>query len=133
MLNQENNNFKVVESFVAFLLAFLLPTPRLGSNLEDRNLHSQCGNLVPGSIGSKVDLFFFFFLVSLGPHPRHMEVPRLGIELELRLLAYTTAAAMWDPSQVCDLHHSSWQHWILSPMSKTRDQTRILMDTSRVH
>ena len=23
-------------------------------------------------------LFFFFFLVFLGPHPRHMEVPRLG-------------------------------------------------------
>ena len=23
---------------------------------------------------------FFFFLVFLGPHPRHMEVPRPGIE-----------------------------------------------------
>ena len=27
--------------------------------------------------------FFFFFLVFLGPHPQHMEVPRLGVELEL--------------------------------------------------
>ena len=25
---------------------------------------------------------------------RHMEVPRLGVELELQLLAYTTATAM---------------------------------------
>ena len=34
----------------------------------------------------------------LEPHPWHMEVPRLGIRLELQLLAYTTAAAKWDPS-----------------------------------
>ena len=27
--------------------------------------------------------FFFFFLVYLGQHPWHMEVPRLGVELEL--------------------------------------------------
>ena len=26
---------------------------------------------------------FFFFLVFLGPHLRHMEVPRLGVKLEL--------------------------------------------------
>ena len=34
-------------------------------------------------------LFFFFFL---GPHPWHMEVPRLSTELELQLPAYATAA-----------------------------------------
>ena len=28
-------------------------------------------------------LFFFFFLSFLGPHPWHMEVPRLGVEQEL--------------------------------------------------
>ena len=32
--------------------------------------------------------FFFFFL---GLHPWHVEVPRLGVELELELPAYTTA------------------------------------------
>ena len=36
-----------------------------------------------------------------------MEVPRLGVKLELWLLAYTTARAMWDPSQVFDLNHNS--------------------------
>ena len=30
--------------------------------------------------------FFFFFFGSLGLHLRHMEVPRLGVELELQLL-----------------------------------------------
>ena len=43
-----------------------------------------------------------------------MEVPRL------QLLAYTTATAMQDLSCVCDLHHSSWQHQILNPLSKVR-------------
>ena len=36
-----------------------------------------------------------------------MEVPRLGVQLELQLQAYATTTAMWDPSHVCDLHHSS--------------------------
>ena len=44
--------------------------------------------------------FFFFFLVFLGPHLRHMEVPRLGVEAELQLPAYTTATATPDPSHI---------------------------------
>ena len=40
---------------------------------------------------------------------RHMEVPGLGIESELRRLAYTTAtaAATWEPSCICDLRLSN--------------------------
>ena len=62
-----------------------------------------------------------------------MEVPRLGVELELQLLAYATATATLDPSHVCDLHHSSQQPRILNPLSKARDQNHILMDASQVH
>ena len=36
-----------------------------------------------------------------------MEVPRLGVKLELQLPAYTTATATPEPSRVCDLHHRS--------------------------
>ena len=75
---------------------------------------------------------FFFFLLFLGPLPRHMEVPRLGVESELQLLAYTTATAMPDPSHVWDLHHSSWQRRILNPLSEAGDQTSVLMDASQV-
>jgi len=59
-----------------------------------------------------------------------MEVRRLGVQLELHLLAYTTAIAMWDLSCVCDLHHNSWQCWILNPLSEAGDGTLILMDAS---
>ena len=61
-----------------------------------------------------------------------MEVPRLGVELELQLPAYAIATAMPDLSCVCDLHHSSQQHRILNLLSEVRDRTRILMDTSQV-
>ena len=61
-----------------------------------------------------------------------MEVLRLGVKSELQLLAYTTVTATQDPSHICDLHHSSQQHWILNPLSKARDQTCILMDTSQI-
>ena len=80
---------------------------------------------------SSISVFFFLF-VFLGPNPWHMKVPRLGVQLELKLLAYTTATAMPDPSYICNLHQSSWQHQILNPLSKARGQTCILMDTSWV-
>ena len=43
-------------------------------------------------------LFSFFFFSFLGPHPRRMDVSSLGVELELQLLAYTTATAIPDLS-----------------------------------
>ena len=41
-----------------------------------------------------------------------------------------TATAMPDLSCICNLHHSSWQHRVLNPLSEARDQTHVLMDTS---
>ena len=83
----------------------------------------------------QLDSFFFFFFVFLGPHPEHMEVPRLGVKLELQLQlpAYTTETATPDLSHVCELHHSSWQHRILNPPREARDRIHVLMGTSQVH
>ena len=44
----------------------------------------------------------------------------------------TTATAKPHLSLVCDLHHSSRQHWILNPLSEARNWTCVLMDTSQV-
>ena len=77
-------------------------------------------------------IYLFIYFCFLGPPPWHMEVPWLGVESELQLPAYTTATAMWNPSCICDLHHSSQQHQVFNPLSKARDQTRILMDTCQI-
>ena len=74
--------------------------------------------------------WFIYLFCFLGPHPQHMEVPRLGVKLELPLPP--TATATPDLSPICDLHHSSWQCWILNPLREARDWTCILKDASWV-
>ena len=73
---------------------------------------------------------FVIVVVLLGPHPRHMEVPSLGVESELQLPSYATATH--DLICICDLHHSSWQHQILNLWSEIRDQTRNLLVPNRI-
>ena len=85
-------------------------------------------NMVQISIYLRFKIFVFF----LNLQPQHMEVSRLGVELELQPPAYTTATAKQDPSHICDLYHSSQQCWILNPQSKARDRTCNLMVPSRI-
>ena len=73
-----------------------------------------------------------FFLVFLGPYLQHMEVPRLGVESELQLLAYATATAAPDMSHDCDLHQSSGQCWILNPLSH-QGTPRVLFHVNNFH
>ena len=77
-------------------------------------------------------LFYFIFILFLRLHLWHIQVPRVGVELELQLQAFTTATATRDLGHICDLHHSSWQHQILNPLSESRDRTCTLMNTSQV-
>ena len=76
-------------------------------------------------VGGITFLQFIYLLVCLfvflGQQLWHMEVPKLGVELELQLPSSATATTTWDPGQVCDLHHSSQQHQILNPVSVVRD------------
>ena len=44
----------------------------------------------------------YLFISFLWPHLYLMEVPRLGVELELHLLAYDTTIAMWDLNHFCN-------------------------------
>ena len=77
-------------------------------------------------------LSFFPFSCFLWLHQRRMEVPRLRVESEVQLPAYTTATATRDLSCISDLHHNSWQMWFLNPLRKARDQTCVFVDTSQV-
>ena len=72
-------------------------------------LRLPAGNPLPASFSGIESFSSFFFLVFLSPHPQHTEVPRPGVESELRLPAYSTATAIQDPSRVYNLHHSSQQ------------------------
>ena len=91
------------------------------------------GNLLTGDTVSSFFggffcfVFIFVFFAFLGLHPRHMEVPGLGVKSELRLPAYVTATATQDPSCFCDLYFSSWQCWILNPLSEARPPQRELL------
>ena len=67
--------------------------------------------------------FFFFFFGFFGPHPWHMEIPRLGVASELQLPAHATATATPDLSCMCNLHCSSRQRQILDPLSEAWDRT----------
>ena len=80
-----------------------------------------------GRTGQILLIYFCF----LGPHLRHMEVPRLGVASELQLPAHTTATATPDPSCVSDLRYSSRQEWILNPLSKARDGTCVLTEDKK--
>ena len=72
-------------------------------------------------------LFCFVLFCSLGPHPWHVEVPRLGVQSELQLLSFATATATSETSCICHLYHSLRQCWILKPLSRAGDRTRNLM------
>ena len=92
-----------------------------------------CRDATNPIVGTPLWWVVFFYFVGL--HLRHLQVLRLCVELELQLQlpSYITVTAMPDLSIVFDLHHTSEQCQILNPLSKTRDQTCILMDTSWVH
>ena len=89
------------------------------------------GNKADTAVRRDRECFILSYFIYLS-NKINVEVPRLGVKLELQLLAYITATAMLDLSHICDLHHSLWQHRILNPLKEARDGTYVLMDTSWV-
>ena len=102
------------------------------TNASTATQATSAGFLTHGAMAGTPLTFFFWRGGGLGPHPRHMEVPRIWAKLELQLPAYTTATTTLDPSHVCNLHHSSWQCQIFNPLSEARDWTYILMNASQI-
>ena len=71
-------------------------------------------------------LFIFFFLLF-----RSETMAFGGSQARGWIGATAIGWGMQDLSPICDLHHSSWQHWILNPLSDARDWTCNLTVTSR--
>ena len=80
------------------------------------NIIIDC-NIVLYNVLFEFLIYYTFSFFLFRAHLQHMKVPRLGGELELQLMAFATVTATQDPSHICDLHCSSWQHQILNPLS----------------
>ena len=70
----------------------------------------------PYLAANQYSMAFFFFFFFFCPYLWHMEGARRWFELWLQLPASTTVTATPDPSHVCDLCCSLWEHWILNPL-----------------
>jgi len=73
--------------------------------------------------------YFFSFIFVAAPVAYRSSQARGRIGTVTAAEVYTTAMAGPDPSHICDPCHTFLQYWILNPLRKARDQTRILMDT----
>ena len=115
--SQESISALASLSYLCFRVKHFSPQPLQAVSLPQKIPRTFFFNLI----------FFFVFLRFLGPLLQHIEVPRLGVQSEVQPPAYTRATATRDPSRVCNLHHSSQQHWILNPLREARDRTCNLM------
>ena len=66
-------------------------------------------------------IFFFFFRAALTAHGGC----QAGGQIRAVATGLRHSHSMWDPSHICDLHHSSQQHWILNPLSKHQKNKRV--------
>ena len=89
-----------------------------------------CEYLILQQLSLILMLFFFFFWSFQGC--THGIWSFLGQGWNQRCSCQSTAAQQHRIRAASGLYHSSQQHWILNPLSKARDQTCILMDTSQI-
>ena len=95
-----------------------------------------CGELHRLPMNFKCSVLFYFVFCLLGPHPQHMEVPRLGLiqsyscwlTPEPQQHGIRAASAIY--TSICYLYHSSRQCWILIPVKEASDRIYVLMVTS---
>ena len=96
----------------------------------------------PTSLWILAGFFFFFFLsfvffvvvvvaISWAAPAAYGGSQARG-QIELQLPVYATAMIMWDPSHICNLHHSLQQRQILNPLGEAKYLTRVLVDASQV-
>ena len=90
-------------------------------------------------IANKVEHFFFIFILFYFIFLLFRATPAANGDFQARGRIRATAAGLHhshgnarsEPS--LQLHHSSWQHWILIPLSEARDRSYILTDLSQIH
>ena len=89
----------------------------------------------PGTVRCISTIFFcFFFFLSFraAPAAYGCSQARGWIGATAASLHQSYSNARSASHQICDLQCSSWQRRILNSLSKVRDQTCVLMDTSQI-
>ena len=76
-------------------------------------------------------IFFFFFCLFRATPAAYGSSQARGQIRAIAASLYHSPTATKDLSYICNLHKSQ-QCWILNPLNKGRDQTRVLMDTCGV-
>ena len=76
----------------------------------------------------------FFFLLSRAAPKTLGSCQTRGQELSQSHSCWPTPQPQqqWNPSHICHLHHSSWQHRIPYPLREAGDQTHIPMDSRQI-
>ena len=88
-------------------------------------ISETCGNEVSWTRAASTPEIFFFLSVAT-PGSSQARGWTGAAAASLHRNHSNVDSPMWIPSHVFDLCHSLWQHWILNPPSKARDQTRYL-------
>ena len=109
---------------------------------KEKNLYSSIKKIILhafpfylGCLENKVQIYLFIYFIYLFfcLFAFSRAAPTAYGDSQARDLIRARATAMWDPSRICNLHHSSWQRQILNPLSEARDRTRNLMVPSWIH
>ena len=118
-----SNLYLILGSIAILMLSFLIHEHVFPFNYVFNSAMFSSLSVPLSCLGLFQSILFILFLnfCSFGAYTRLRDIPRLGVELELQLLAYAIATTTQDPSCVFHLHHSSQQCWILNPLSEARD------------
>ena len=130
-----NYSLTVVWKYIRIIMSMLFPWALqiiryfVLDNLQTKaklTIVHEHGNI----LNLKSNFFFFFFFLIFRATPTAHGGSQASPELWLP--ASTTATAVWDPSNICNLHHSSRQRQILNPLREYRDGTHNLLVPSGI-
>ena len=110
-----------------------LPLRKTASSKNAHNHHShQTPNFWGLGWRAIFVLFFDFFFFLKGRTHGIWRFPgqRSNRSYSFRPIPQPQQCQIW--ARLCDLYRSSWQRWILNPLSEARDQTCILIDTCQI-
>ena len=105
-----------------FLLLYLF-IYYFGCACDLQKLPGQRSNLTcnQSQRGENTRYIFFFFFVFLGPHPGAYGGSQARGQIGAVAASLHHSQSYARSSHVFDLNYSSWQHWILNPLSEAKD------------